>query len=77
MGTLIYCLSTLFDQLGLSGKDEDIEAFIRSHRLSEGTLICEAEFWTPSQAGFLKQGLENDSDWALIIDELNVRLHEG
>lgn len=77
MGSSVYCLSTLFEQLGLSGKDEDVETFIQNHRLPEGTKVCEAEYWTPQQAAFLKESLENNSDWALIVDELNVRLHEG
>jgi len=77
MGASVYCLSTLFEQLGLSGKTDDIEAFIKNNRLSAGTKVYEAAYWTQSQAALLKEGLENNSDWALIIDELNVRLHEG
>lgn len=77
MGKLIYCLGTLFEQLGMSGKSEDIEAFIEKNRLADGISIYEAPCWTPQEAAFLKEGLEQNSDWALIIDELNVRLHEG
>lgn len=77
MGASVYCLSTLFEQLGLSGKDDDIETFIRDHRLSEGTKVYEAEYWTPQQAAFLKESLDQNAEWALIVDELNVRLHEG
>ena len=71
----IYAISTLFEQLGLSGRQEDVDAFIDSHQLAGDVPLTEAVFWTPAQAGFLKEGLATDSNWAEVIDELNVRLH--
>ncbi|WP_424566664.1 DUF2789 domain-containing protein [Thiothrix litoralis] len=71
----IYSLSTLFEQLGLSGKEEDIDSFIGSHQLASDVQLTNAGFWTSSQANFLREGLMHDSNWAEVIDELNVRLH--
>lgn len=71
----IYNISTLFEQLGLPGEHEAIDAFIHEHRLERDESLTEASFWTPTQAGFLAEGLQLDSNWAEVIDELNVRLH--
>lgn len=71
----VYSLETLFEQLGMASKPEDIEKFISENRLLDDVQLHEAEFWTPQQAGFLKDGLANDANWAEVIDELNVRLH--
>ncbi len=69
-------LSDLFDQLGLSSTPEDIEAFIASHRLPEDVKLVDAPFWTPGQSQFLKEEFREDAEWAPIVDELNVRLHQ-
>ena len=37
--------------------------------------ISEAPFWTPAQAALLKEEILEDADWAVVVDELNVRLH--
>ncbi|QLQ33969.1 MAG: DUF2789 domain-containing protein [Candidatus Thiothrix singaporensis] len=71
----IYHISTLFEQLGLSGEHEAIDSFINDHPLRHDESLTEAPFWTPAQAGFLAEGLQLDSNWAEVIDELNVRLH--
>ncbi|WNW10889.1 DUF2789 domain-containing protein [Pseudomonas sp. DTU_2021_1001937_2_SI_NGA_ILE_001] len=71
-----HTLNDLFEQLGLEFDDASIEAFIAEHRLPDGVKLIDAEFWTPQQAGFLKEELREDADWAPVVDELNVRLHE-
>ncbi len=53
-------LGTLFEQLGLPNEVK----------------VSEAPFWNESQAAFLKGELLEDAEWAPIVDELNVRLHE-
>lgn len=65
---------TLFEQLGLPAGAADIEYFIANHRLADGQHLHEAEFWTPQQAGFLRDGLAEDANWVDAIHELNVRL---
>ncbi len=71
----IYRLSTLFEQLGLPSTEEDMDAFIGAHQLPSDVSLAQADFWTPAQAGFLKEGWAADANWVDVIDELNVRLH--
>ena len=70
-------LSQLFAQLGLPDDKASIERFIAEHRpLPEGVKLSEAEFWSPSQASFLREGLRDDADWAPLVDTLNVCLRD-
>lgn len=68
-------LGTLFQQLNLESDPDSIDAFIADHQLSEDVKLVDAHFWTPAQAAFLKEQLREDADWAMTVDELNVRLH--
>lgn len=73
----IHNLGTLFKQLGLNNTEEAIVAFISRNRpMANDVELHEAEFWNASQASFLKEAIEKDSDWAEIVDELNVLLRE-
>lgn len=74
MDTNPHNLPNLFKQLGLPGQATDIDAFIATHRLPQGTALADAAFWTPEQAAFLKQSLADDSDWSEVVDELATRL---
>lgn len=70
-------LGTLFQQLGLPSDTASIDAFIASHApLPEHVKLAEAPFWNESQRAFFEEEWLDDDDWAPIIDELNVRLHE-
>lgn len=70
-----HTLNTLFDQLGLPSADKDIEQFIRTHRLYSGDIkLTEATFWTPAQSSFLKESIDDDSDWTELVDELDSML---
>lgn len=70
-------LETLFEQLGLDADPESIKTFIDKHGpLPNDVKVSEASFWTPQQARFLKSELIEDAEWAPVVDELNVRLHE-
>jgi hypothetical protein len=71
----VHHLSDLFDQLGLPSDPPAIQAFIQRHR-SPGRAIAlaDAPFWTPAQAQFLRQGLQEDADWSEKIDQLAVML---
>ena len=73
----MYSLNDLFAQLGLPSSDGEIESFIKTHnQLAPSILLSEAPFWTPSQAMFLQEEIINDADWAEVIDQLNVMLHD-
>ena len=68
-------MTNLFAQLGLASEPAAIQAFIAAHRpLSARIPLHEAAFWTPAQAEFLREQIENDSDWAGIIDKLDSGL---
>lgn len=65
----------LFEQLGLGGGEEEIRSFLHSHApLPYQVALPDAPFWTPSQATFLREALAADSDWAEVVDALNVAL---
>ena len=70
-------MAELFQQLGLGSSEQDINKFILEHRQRRGsTLLHEASFWTDAQAAFLKQALEEDADWAELVDQLDVMLRD-
>ena len=70
-------LETLFEQLGLLSDQASIEAFIEKHALAEDVKLADAPFWSAAQAQFLKEKLLADDNWAIVIDELNTRLHQA
>lgn len=76
MDRSVHTMNTLFEQLGLPDDDSYIDQFIRTHTIfSQKIRLDEATFWTASQANFIKESLDNDSDWSEVVDELNVQLH--
>lgn len=75
METHIHSITSLFDQLGLDSTDEAIEDFIEKHKLqSSSGELHKAEFWSSSQSSFLKQVIDDDADWAEIVDQLDAML---
>ncbi|MHC6526995.1 DUF2789 domain-containing protein [Vibrio proteolyticus] len=70
-----HSIPDLFQQLGLGSSEQEIRSFVTEHGDDLGsTPIYEASFWTPAQASFLKQALEDDADWAEVVDQLDVML---
>ncbi|MDX1816585.1 MAG: DUF2789 domain-containing protein [Marinobacter sp.] len=75
MDTSKHSLSTLFEQLGMPSDAGSIETFVARHSpLPREIAIQDAPFWSESQSHFLEEGLEEDSDWAEIIDELDAMM---
>ena len=75
MDTPFHSLTSLFNQLGLDSSETAIEAFIAKNRPLEGHItLCQADFWSASQASFLAQGIAEDADWAEVIDHLDALL---
>lgn len=75
MDAFIPTMADLFAQLGLPSEPADIESFVASHSpLPDSVPLPEAPFWTPAQAAFLKEEVQEDSEWAELIEQLNVRL---
>ncbi len=65
----------LFLQLGLGNSQDEIDQFIADHSpLPNHIPLTEAPFWTPAQAEFIRQAIEEDSDWSEVVDELNAAL---
>ena len=78
MESSFHRFSELFAQLGLANDPASIRAFLRSHSpLSAGTLLHEAAFWSPAQAALLREELQEDADWAEVVDQLNAALRGG
>ncbi len=69
-------MSELFTQLGLPANGEEIEKFIKTNRLKTNQSFVDADIWNTAQKAFLEQALEQDSDWAEIVDQLSVRLSD-
>lgn len=73
----VHHISKLFAQLGEPSDEGSIARFIEAHSpLPNDQRLYEAPFWSPSQAGFLRESLLQDADWAEVVDELNVELHK-
>lgn len=70
-----HSFSELFAQLGLDSGADAIENFLSEHSpLDENIELADAPFWNSSQAQFLREALSSDSDWAEIVDALNLSL---
>jgi len=70
-------MTTLFAQLGVPSDPASIDDFIASHApLPNHVKLAEAPFWSDAQRAFLRDEWIEDAEWAPIVDELNVRLHE-
>jgi endo-beta-N-acetylglucosaminidase D len=73
----LHSMTDLFTQLGLPSKPLEIQAFIESHRPLDASFeLNEAPFWTASQADFLREQVQEDADWAGIIDRLDSGLRQ-
>ena len=75
MQTNTPALTTLFQQLGLDHDQTSIERFIKRHSpLPESCRLADAPFWDQAQADFLRQQLLADTEWAEVVDQLNLLL---
>jgi len=68
-------LQHLFRQLGLPSERSEIDRFVATHRpLSNEVRLADAHFWSAAQAQFLREEIDDDADWAEVVDQLNVML---
>lgn len=75
MDTHTHSMHTLFEQLGLDGSEQAIERFVvEAEPIPSNMALWEAPLWNESQARTLKQMKEEDADWAVVVDELDVML---
>ena len=72
-----HSVADLFAQLGLPNEEAEIQAFVAAHRPLPGDVrLADAPFWTEAQARFLRDEIREDADWAEVVDQLNLMLHE-
>ncbi|MEP5766180.1 MAG: DUF2789 domain-containing protein [Halieaceae bacterium] len=77
MDTSIHTLETLFQQLGLSSNEVAIEHFIHNNHLAKDIPLDHAACWSAGQAQFIREALDQDSDWSELVDQLDAMLrHE-
>ena len=75
METPYHSIESLFDQLGLDSSEEAIEVFVNKNKSLPAQLeLYKADFWTNSQASFLKEVKDEDSDWSAVVDLLDTML---
>jgi hypothetical protein len=68
-------MKALFDQLGLDDSDDAILQFIEQHKpLPAELALHEADCWNASQAEFLRRAIEDDADWAEVVDHFDALL---
>lgn len=73
-----HSFSELFRQLGLPADKAYIERFIADHKPLEASVkLSAAPFWTPAQQDFLRKALQEDADWAPLVDQLNAELRDS
>ncbi|MDR5906043.1 DUF2789 domain-containing protein [Franzmannia qiaohouensis] len=73
----VHHFSELFEQLGLPADAASIEAFIEQHSpLPDALPLPDAPFWSRAQADFLHEALEDDADWAEVVDHLDASLRK-
>lgn len=68
----------LFEQLGLASEPSAIQRFIeRNSPIPENVELPDAPCWNEGQAEFLREAIEDDADWAEVVDHLNASLRKG
>lgn len=74
----VHFFSDLFEQLGLPSDPDSIEQFIKRHRpLPKEMALADAPCWNEGQADFLREAIEDDADWAELVDHMDVAMHQG
>lgn len=74
MDTSKHDIEGLFLQLGLPNSPASIEAFVHNNHLPDNIPLERAAFWSAGQAQFIHEAIEQDSDWAEIVDQLDAQL---
>jgi hypothetical protein len=74
MDTSRYGIEELFLQLGLPSNETAIEAFISNHHLPKDIPLEQVAFWSAGQAQFIHEAVDDEADWAEIVDQLDAQL---
>lgn len=71
----IHDIGSLFEQLGMDNSVEAINEFINKNNPVPGYVeLHHAGFWNTAQSSFLKQAIDEDADWAQVVDQLDAML---
>ena len=77
MESQIHSLPALLPQLGSAATPRAVAAVVpRQAPLPAHLLLVDAPCWSSAQAQLLAQALEDDADWAEVVDELDLLLRE-
>jgi hypothetical protein len=77
MHSPVHTMSDLFLQLGLPADASSIAAYIEDHAGACDTCaLPDATIWTDSQRVFLKESINEDSDWAILAEQLTSLLSD-
>ena len=74
MDTSSHTLASLFLQLGLPNSPDSMDAFFSNNHLPKEIPLEQAAFWSSGQAQFIHEAIEQDSDWAEVVDQLDAQL---
>ncbi len=75
MENLQHAFHDLFAQLGLPCDAHSIAQFLQTHSPLPGDVaLPDADFWSPAQATFLRESLQQDNGWAQQVDALSEAL---
>ncbi len=75
MDTSSHTIETLFRQLGLPDRLDEIDSFVAKHKAeSRDAPLWELPFWSSSQAEFLRMAVAEDADWCEVVDQLDALL---
>ena len=73
----VHHFSELFEQLGLANDADSIERFIERHSpLADEMPLADAPCWNEGQAEFLREAVDEDADWAEVVDHLDASMHK-
>ena len=77
MDRMNHTLAGLFAQLGIENAQMDIDNFIILYRgIPENITLSKANIWSDSQAIFLEDSIQEDSDWAEVVDQFDCLLRQ-
>ncbi|ALM52744.1 DUF2789 domain-containing protein [Halomonas huangheensis] len=73
-----HAFSELFEQLGLASDAASIKRFIEHNSpLPADMELPNAPCWNEGQAEFLREAIEEDADWAEVVDHLDVSMRKA
>jgi hypothetical protein len=71
----VHTMSELFDQLGLESDQASMDAFIAQHSgVCTNCTLVKAPIWNASQQAFLQSAIAEDSEWAMVAEQLTAKL---